>query len=172
VRNNQPIIIYLLTFLALSFILKFFDVINVTITELTAYAMIFYGINLVYTSFGKNRRGVLFGGAFLFLLGLVIFLINNFDFANTNEIIFPSLLFIMGICFFMLFFDDTSKKNPLYISLTFILTGIIVTVIAGTLSFSSFSEMVIIILSRYWPVIIIVIGVILLIHRYEKKKEY
>lgn len=160
-----------MTFLALSFILKFLNVINVSFAELTGYALIFYGINLVYISFSKSRRVVLFSGTLLFLIGLILFLVNNFEFSDANEIIFPSILFIFGICFLMLFLDDTSKKNSLIISLTFMFTGSLVTTIVGEITISSFFNTVIIIVSSYWPVALIVIGIILLIHRDEKERR-
>jgi hypothetical protein len=171
VKNNQSITIYLLTFLVLSIILKLFNVITISIAELTGYALIFYGVNLVYNSFGKDSRGILFTGTFLFFGGLMLFLLNNFEFANVNEIVFPALLFILGICFLMLFFDNKSRRNLLVIAVTFLLTGIIVTTIVGVLTLSSFFEGILLMASKYWPVALIVIGIILLIHRDEKRQE-
>ena len=114
--NNQPVLLYLLIFLALATALKLVGVIDVQSIELIGYAMLFYGINLVYTTFGKRERGVLFAGTSLFLIGLLIFFTNHFEFLNEREIIFPSVLFIAGISFLMLFFDDTSRKNFFFIS--------------------------------------------------------
>jgi hypothetical protein len=167
-RNNQSIIIYLLTFLLISFILKLFNIINVSFTELAGYALIFYGINLVYSSFGNSKIGVLFTGTFLFLSGLELFLISNFDFARVNEIIFPSLLFILGICFLMLFLNETAKKSYFVISATFLFTGILVTVIVGSITVSSFLNTILIVASKYWPVALIVAGIILIIHRDQR----
>jgi hypothetical protein len=167
--NNQPILLYLLIFLALATALKLMGVIDVQTTELLGYAMIFYGINLVYTSFGKNVRGILFTGTSLFLIGLLIFLTDHFEFLNEREIIFPSILFIAGIGFLMLFFDDTSKKNFFIISATLIFTAIAVTAILGNITFPLFFNSIINITVKYWPVAVITIGIIIILHRENKK---
>ena len=167
--NNQPILLYLLIFLALATALKLMGVIDIQSTELIGYAMIFYGINLVYTSFGKKERGILFAGTSLFLIGLLIFLTNHFEFLNEREIIFPSILFIAGISFLMLFFDDTSKKNFFIISATLIFTAIAVTAILGNITLPLFFNSVVNITVKYWPVAVITIGIILILHRENKK---
>ena len=138
--NNQPILLYLLIFLALATALKLLGVIDVQSTELLGYAMIFYGINLVYISFGKKERGILFTGTSLFLIGLLLFLTNHFEFLNEREIIFPSILFIAGISFLMIFFDDTSKKNFFLISATLIFAAITVTALLGNLTVALFFQ--------------------------------
>ena len=167
--NNQTVLIYLLIFLALSVALKLIGVINVGNTELIGYAMIFYGINLVYFSFGKKKHGILFTGTALFLIGLLLFLVSNFEFVNDKEIIFPSVFFILGISFLMLFLDSTSKKNFLLISATFILSALVVTVLLGTITATLFFEAVIKITTRYWPVALVTIVLLIVIYREERK---
>ncbi len=167
--NNQPILLYLLIFLALATALKLLGVIDVQSTELLGYAMIFYGINLVYISFGKKERGILFTGTSLFLIGLLLFLTNHFEFLNEREIIFPSILFIAGISFLMIFFDDTSKKNFFLISATLIFAAIIVTALLGNLTVGLFFNTIIKITVKYWPVALITIGLIIILHRENKK---
>ena len=163
--KNQPIIIYLLTFLALSIFLKLIGVIDIENTELLGYVLIFYGVSQTYLSIGKNQKGYLFAGTFLFLTGIVFFTISNFEFNNTRELIFPSLLFITGVCFLMLFMDDSTKRNYLIVSGTLIFTGLMVTIFAGSPSFSLFFQALINIALKYWLVILIVLGIILILHR-------
>lgn len=168
-NNNQPILIYLLIFLALSVVLKLLGIIDVENTELIGYAMIFYGINLVYISFGKKQNGILFTGTTLFLIGLLLFLTNNFEFINDNEIIFPSMLFILGISFLMLFLDNIHKKNFLLVSVTFILSALIVTALLGTITVTLFINAVIKITVKYWPIALVAIVLLVIIYREEKK---
>ncbi len=167
--NNQPILLYLLIFLALATALKLLGVIDVQSTELLGYAMIFYGINLVYISFGKKERGILFIGTSLFLIGILIFLTNHFEFLNEREIIFPSILFIAGINFLMLFFDDTSKKNFFLISATLIFAAITVTALLGNITLPLFLNSIIKITIKYWPIALITIGLMIILHRENKK---
>ena len=166
--KNQSIIVYLLTFLILSVSLRLMGVIEIGNTELLGYVLIFYGISQTYLSLGKNRKGYLFTGTFLFLTGIFLFIISNFEFGNTRELIFPSLLFITGICCLMLFIDN-GKKNYLIISVTLILTGLIVTLFVGSPSFSVFFQALVDITLKYWLVVLIVLGIILILYREEKK---
>ncbi len=168
-NNNKPILIYLLTFLVLSIILRLFGIINIESTELVGYALIFYGISLVYTSFGQNRAGVLFTGSLLFLVGFLLYLLNNFNFANKKDIIFPSVLFILGINFLMLFFDDPAKKNFLAISAALVLSAIIVTIVLGSITFQSFLSTISDIAVKYWPVLLVSVLLLIIIHRDGKK---
>jgi hypothetical protein len=168
-NNNQPILIYLLIFLALAIVLKLFGIIDVENTELIGYAMIFYGINLVYLSFGGKQQGLLFTGTVFFLVGLLLFLINNFEFINNREIIFPSMLFILGTGFLMLFLNNTSKKNFLLISLTFILSALIVTTLLGSITANLFINSIAKIAVKYWLVALVAMVLLIILHRERKK---
>ena len=168
-NNNQPILIYLLIFLALSIILKLFGIIDVENTELIGYAMIFYGINLVYLSFGGKQQGLLFTGTVFFLVGLLLFLINNFEFINNKEIIFPSILLILGTGFLMLFLDNTSKKNFLLVSLTFILSALIVTTLLGSITATLFVDSVVKITVKYLLIALVAIVLLIVLHRERKR---
>jgi len=168
--NNQPVFIYLLIFLALSIVLKLLGVIDVANIELIGYAFIFYGITLVYTSFGKKQTVVLFIGSSVFLVGLVLFLINNFEFTNSKEIIFPAILLIIGINFLMLFLNNTGRKRFLAISLTSIISAIIVTLLLGSITFQDFFTSIINIGEKYWPIVLIAVGLLALLHKEYKRK--
>jgi len=168
--NNQPILIYLLIFLALSIVLKLFGVIDVANVELLAYGLIFYGITLVYTSFGKKQSGILFIGSSLFLTGFLLFLINSFEFTNGNEIIFPAVLLIIGIDFLMLFLDNRERKSFLAVSLTSIISAIIVILLLGSITFQTFFTSIINIAEKYWPIVLIATGLIILLNIEHKRK--
>jgi hypothetical protein len=161
---------YLLIFLALSIVLKLFGIIDVSNTELLAYGFIFYGITLVYTSFGKKQSGILFIGSSLFLTGFLLFLIHNFEFTSSNQIIFPSILLIIGINFLMLFFDSPERKRFLAVSITSIVSGIVVIVFLGSITLRTFAASIIYILEKYWPIVLIAAGLIVLLNLEHKKK--
>jgi hypothetical protein len=156
--------------LALSIILKLFGVIDVSNIELLGYAFIFYGITIVYTSFGKNHPIALFFGSSLFLTGLLLFLISNFEFSDSNEIIFPSIQLILGIDFLMLFFNNLKKKSFLAVSLTSILLAVVVTILLGSITFLNFYNSIINIIAKYWPIVLIAAGLLVLLS-IEHKKE-
>ncbi len=164
-KHHQSILIYLLTFLALSIILKLLGIIDFDNTEIWGYGLIFYGTSLVYISFGNNQRGRLFIGSIIFLIGLFLFIISKFEFFSVSTLIMPSLLLIFSISFFMLFLDNLREKSPLLISLILFIAGTVYTIFNGEISLPSFINSTAQITLDYWPVVLITIGIILIIHR-------
>ena len=164
----QPILIYALAFLIISLVLKLFGFIYLDNNELLAYTFIFYGISSVYISFGRNKRFQLFIGTTAFLIGVVFFLVSNFDIFNSSSLIFPSVLLILGICCWMLFLDNTDDKAVLFISIIFILLGIIYSFSVGTLRIGSFINSIFSITVKYWMVALITLIIIILLKREDK----
>ncbi len=165
----QPILIYALIFLIITLILKLFGLLNVDNNQLLAYTFIFYGISSVYISFGRNKRLQLFIGTVIFLIGIVFFLISNFDIFNSSHLIFPSTLLILGISCWMLFLDNTDDKAVLFISIIFILLGIIYSISVGAMRVGSFLNSILSIASKYWAIVLITFIIILLLRREDKK---
>lgn len=161
----QPILIYALAFLIISLILKLFGLIYLDNIELLAYTFIFYGISSVYVSFGNNKRFQLFIGTTAFLIGIIFFLVSNFDIFNSSSLIFPSALLILGICSWMLFLDNTDDKAVLFISIIFILLGVIYSISVGTLRIGSFLNSIFSITIKYWIVALITLIIIILLKR-------
>jgi uncharacterized membrane protein len=116
---------------------------------------------------GKNKTGVLFTGTTLFLAGVLLFILNNFQLENYLRITISAAILVIGINFFMLFIDNTSHKIFLVISILFFAAGILFTLSWGSLSFNSFFDSAVYIASKYWPILIIVGGIILIIRREE-----
>lgn len=163
--KHQPVFIYLLIFLALTILLKIIGVIDTSVSEILGYLFIFYGISLVYLSFGKKRKLALFFGSVLFLTGIVLYLINNFDFYNPAVLVYPSFFFISGISLFLLFIDDHSSKLNLILSIILFIMGFIYVSVAGSFSLPNFFYSLINITLNYWPILLIVGGIIFLLNR-------
>jgi hypothetical protein len=164
-KHHQSILIYLLTFLALSILLKFWGIIDFDNREIWGYGLIFYGISLVYISFGNNQRGRLFLGSIIFLSGLFLYLISKFEFFQVSVLIIPALLLLFSISFFMLFLDNYHDKTVLLISVLFFISGTVVTLYNGEISFPVFLNSIWHIVLNYWPVVLIAVAIILIIHR-------
>jgi len=170
-NSHHPVLFYLLIFLGLSLLLKFFGIIEFSIPEIFSYALIFYGISLVYLSFGRNKKAALFVGTVIFLCGLVFFLINNFDFTEPEKLIIPSFMFISGAGFLMLFIDDIYNILLLVISVVFILLGVFSAFILGTVEASSYFISLWYIIQKYWPVAIILAAIIWFLRKEEKNNR-
>jgi hypothetical protein len=169
VRTYQAIFTYLLLFLGLALLLKFFGFISISGSEIISYALIFYGISDVYLSLGNNRRFSLFLGTVLFLVGVLLYVLNNFLIFWGPEILLPSAFIIPGIAYLMLNYDNPSNKKFLIIGTILIITGFTVTIINGKFNLSRFYQSVLKISSLYWQIALVSAGILILISFEERK---
>ncbi len=165
----QSVLTYILLFLLIAVVLKFFGLIHLSGSEIIGYALICYGICSVYLSLGKNRKFTLFFGTIFFLAGVLLFIINNFPIFWNNYILLPSFLFTTGIAFLMLFIDRPEKRKFFITSLVFIAAGLIFTIISGQFSFPGFYDAIVKISSYYWPVALAAAGILILVFFEERK---
>ena len=166
--KNHLIITYLLVLVALSVLLKIIGIINISYAELAGYALIFYGIGTVYVSMGKNKRRILFMGAAAFLVGMILSITSNYDFLKLSNIVLPSIFIILGTAFLILFIDDSSNRLLLIISAIFLIFGIFFFTKLGTFNLSDFLKSTLSISLKYWPIIIIITALILLLKKDNK----
>lgn len=145
--------------------LRIFGIINTSSGEILSYVLAVYGIVTVYISMGKNKRLNLFLGTVIFLSGIILFVTNNFDFYKISGILLPSVFLIIGVGFLMLFIDNTAEKTILTLAVIFIVFGLILTIILGTISAHSFFNAILYIAQKYWILAVILIMIILLIKR-------
>jgi hypothetical protein len=148
--------------------MKIIGLIELSYTELAAYALIFYGIGTVYLSMGKNKRNLLFAGTVAFLVGVELVITSNYDFLKLANIVLPSIFFILGTAFLILFIDDFSNRLLLIVSVIFLISGAFFFTKLGTLNLSDFLKSTLSITVKYWPVIIIVTALILLLKKDSK----
>jgi hypothetical protein len=169
-KSYQPLIIYLLIFLSLSIVLDITGILNIDKLEIISYGFIFFGIGLVYVSFSREQNLILFFGSMIFLTGIVLFLLANFEFRNTGELFIPSIFFIIGFAFLMVFLNNTESRILLYFSLILIIIGTGFTAFLGSLTVENFLISFLNIASKYWLIILVVLGIILLIKFEERRK--
>ncbi len=167
--KQQQILIYSVTFLILALLCNIVGIINVDNYEILAYTFSFYGLSTVYASMGHNKKLQLFWGSSIFLVGIDFLIISRFDVFNTSGIIFPSILFILGISSFILFIDNPDDKAILLISVIFTLLGLIYSTSVGNLRIMSFINSLISFVTGYWIMLIIVVVVFLVIRRKEEE---
>jgi len=120
---------------------------------------------------GRQKRNLLFVGAVAFLIGIELFIMNNYDFLKLSNVVLPSIFFILGTAFLILFIDDLSNKLLLAISVIFLISGIFFFAKLGTFNLNDFLKSTLSISVKYWPVIIIVTALILLLKKNSKVKK-
>lgn len=168
-RIYQSIVTYLLLFLTLSLVLKFFGVLFISGSEILSYGLIFFGISSVYISFGNRQKYSLFLGSVIFLAGLLIFFVERFFIFWNVPILLSASAFIIGISFLMLFLDELKNKTYLFIGTFFISVGFLFTIILGHISLLLFIESIFDVIINYWLVVLIVLGILILI-RWEERE--
>jgi hypothetical protein len=168
VKIYQSILTYLLIFLALALILKIFGIISLSGSELVGYAFVFFGVSSSYVSFGQDQPLSLFLGTIIFLIGILLYIVNNFLIFWNSQLYLPTSLLMVGIAFLMVYYDDTKRKKVIILSGIFLLLGIIFTITIGNISFVSFYGSMFRVAGNYWPVIIITIGILFLVWWEEK----
>ncbi len=166
-KKNSALVFYVILFLAAVLILRLFDIVDISASELLSYIFCIYGIAVFYNSFGKKKRLELFTGTATFLAGVFLFITNKFVFFDTYKIIMPAVIFIFGAGGIMLYVDDKSDKKILFISLLFIIFAFVFAIILGSLSFLSFFYAVFYIMKKYWIAVLILFFVLLFLKREE-----
>ncbi len=169
--QRNLIIIYLLIFLSVIILLKMFGVIWIANNELLGYALIVYGLSLFYSSFIHGKKIFLFIGSILFLVGLLLFVTENFEFENTGLLVLPSSIFILSISSFMVYLSDTKQKLMGYLSAILLAAGIGVTALISTQGIPGFFGNVVAVAGKYWTIIVILIIVIILVSKESKEKN-
>ncbi|MGE5402350.1 MAG: hypothetical protein ACM3S2_18285 [Ignavibacteriales bacterium] len=164
-RNNQSILGFVFILVVVAYLLKLAGLIPVSTGKIVSYAFLVYGIISVYLTLGTHRRAGLFLGTAIFLIGVVMFIINTYSIIQPGILVLPSLLFILGVGFFMLFIDDSSNRVFLYTSV--ILTGfsILSVYLSKRLPAFGFVSRMASGLVDYYPVFIILLGIYILLNR-------
>lgn len=163
--KNNLVLTYIAIFLVLTVILKLVGLINISFIEIAAYILIFHGVGTVYSSMGLNKKKSLFWGVTSFFTGLLIFVINNYDITKFSNIVLPSIFFILGAGFLVLFIDDYDNKLLAVISVIFFISGIFFFLKLGTFSFSDFIKSILSIITKYWPLVLIITAIIVLLNK-------
>ena len=165
-KHSQIIILtILLLLIVVAILLNLLNILMIDPRELFGYGLIFYGIATVYTTFGEGNKLLIFIGAALFLTGIVISMPVHFDFVRPLNLVVPASMLIAGISLFMAYFDEVKNKSILIASVILTAAGIIFIMISRSIQLSIFGESILKIIEVYWPVLIIISGITIILKR-------
>lgn len=120
--------------------------------------VIVYGLFLVVQGFSRNRSGSIFWGTVMFLYG-VYFLSRTFELFHSH-LFLPSSIIIFGVAFLMMYFNNVKEWFLIIPGVT--LSGIGLALFLGRLELYDWWE-VWLPVRTYWPVVLILIGVAILV---------
>lgn len=164
-RNSQSLIKIIVIIIGILYALKLIGLIGVTDADFFSYALPAYGIVAVYFSFNTNRKAYLFFSTAVFMTGILLFVMENYYIFSSATMIIPAIIFILGSCFIILFLEDFSNKIFLYIAITLIFFSTFFILMSRYFYIKRGLTALGNIFLEYYPVLIIVIGIMILTKR-------
>lgn len=166
--KNQLIGILTVSFILISVLLNIFEIVYISSNNIFGYSFIIIGSSLTYTAFVQNKKTIAFIGSATFLSGVLLIIIDNFEIYIQQDFVPPIILIVAGCSLLMAYLTDSVKRILFLISVVFLTVGIILLIFQKSFDFGIYYRSVLSIISVYWPIIIIMIFVIIIINRTEK----
>ncbi|MDP1677684.1 MAG: DUF5668 domain-containing protein [Bacteroidota bacterium] len=161
-----PVFGIILVVLGVGLLLRQLHIVHIDGWSMLLFGLIVYGGAMIIRSFVTNVRQSLFFGSLCFYSGIVLVLGKYGFIENTPFTYVPGFLIAFGLSFLMLFVFTFSELHLLVPAVIFIGLGtaFMMTEI-GFFYPSDIKEAI----RTYWPVAIILFGVLMLFSRKEKK---
>ncbi|MCF8241270.1 MAG: hypothetical protein K9J16_07775 [Melioribacteraceae bacterium] len=166
-NNNKFLLGLFLLFVGMALLIDSIGLVSLKSNLVFAYALLGYGLISVYLSLGSDQRGRLFISTAAFLIGVVLYVISQYELLNKYDIILPSVLFISGSGFMVLFIDNTNEKSFLFSSLILYTASILIIYFSGSSGIIDFITRINIIFIDYWAVFLVLMGLGVLLNRYK-----
>ncbi len=142
--------------------------INIRFFQIIWIALALWGFIITLRGFATNSKGKIFWGTVLFLSG-VSFIIHSFDLIEMPHRIFlPAVFIIFGFAFLMMFLDNFREFSSFLLSIIFFVIGSLL--ILAEIGYLNRWDVVYYI-KNYWPVILIILGVGLILKRRQKQLD-
>jgi len=146
-------------------LLSYLRIVPLSTGEITGIVLGLYGLSTVYTSFGNGERGLLILGVIAFLTGVILVVKFYYGILNDFALVFTSVLFIGGAILLILFIENTKVKAFLYSGLAITVLSILSVFYFKTAGNPIYSAKAAELFGRYWPVILLLLGISLFVNR-------
>jgi hypothetical protein len=164
--SRFPIIGIILVLIGVALLLHQMDIIDIGGWTLVWLALFTFGAANVIRSIVVNERHRIFFGTFCYLSGLLAMLVK-FNVVHADPIVFfPAFLIIFGLSFAMLFVFQPSDWHLLIPA--FIFFGLGAALMLTELGYW-YTHDVIHSIGAYWPLLLIVVGVSMLLRRRQSR---
>jgi len=133
--------------------------------------MILFG--LFSTLFNRgHQRNFIFLGGLVFMTGLILFVVNQYEILETTSLFLPSFFVVLGSGSLMLYIDNTKEKLFLVTALVLLFLGYITAISFKENALVIFANEVGITILTYWPFLFLVIGIYYLLKVRNKKSSF
>jgi hypothetical protein len=168
VIKNQFIGILTVLFIVISVLLSIFEIAYVSVNDIFGYSFIILGSSLAYTAFIKNKKLIAFIGSATFLSGVLLITLDNFEIYIQKDFILSIIMIIAGCSLLIAYLTDFAKRILLFLALIFLTAGFTLLIFQKSFDFGVYYRSVLSLATVYWPIIVIMIFVIIIINRTEK----
>jgi hypothetical protein len=168
VIKNQLIGILTVLFIVISVLLRIFEIAYVSVNDIFGYSFIILGSSLAYTAFIQNKKLIAFIGSATFLSGVLLITLDNFEIYIQKDFILSIILIITGCSLMIAYLTDFVKKFLLFLALIFLTAGFTFLIFQKSFDFGIYYRSVLSLATVYWPIIVIMIFVIIIINRTDK----
>jgi hypothetical protein len=160
--NRIPFFGIILVLIGMGLLLRQLHIIRVDGTAMVLFGVVAYGTAMIVRSFLSNIRQSLFFGSLCFFSGIVL-LLGKYELIEHSPYVYvPGFLLSVGLSFTMLYLFNLRDYHLLVPAVIFIALGIAFMMTeVGYLYPSDVKDAV----RQYWPVAIIVFGVLMLFRR-------
>jgi hypothetical protein len=165
IKRNDILPVTMFIIAGLLYLVKIFHIFQISNITIFSVILIIYGITRTYQLFGEGAKGSLFLYSTLFLLGILLFVNSIFILKGISSFILPAILFIAASGFTLLFLEKTSDRKFLYI-------GLVLFGLSAVFTYSERAALMargltsgIYIVQEYWPLLLIICGLILILRR-------
>lgn len=158
--NSRSVNFYLVVVFSVTVILNFTGIISVAWSEIFSYAAMLIGMNIFYNSLLKNQTIGIFIGAFLFQIGILLFVTSKYELTEPRRIFIPVLMSIIGFSLLLTNLFDHSNKFRLFLSLIISAVGILFIFLRGSINFDAYINYLLEIINSIWLVLIFLLAVL------------
>ena len=155
-------------FIIISVLLNIFDIAYISGNNIFGYSFIILGSSLTYTAFIQNKKTIVFIGSATFLSGVLLIILDNFEIYLRLDFVLPIVLLVAGCSLLMTYLTDFAKRILLILALIFLAAGFVLLIFQKSFDFEIYYRSVLSIIFVYWPIILIMIFVIIIINKTKK----
>ncbi len=164
-QKNKLLLSFSLITLGAMLMLQYIGIIGGAGGEIYGFILAGYGIISVYILSGSGQKGKLFLSGVLFILGVLLIILGNYEILSPVKLLLPTILFAAGTGFALLFADNHREPVFLVISVVLLAAGIFASIYFNLFSTIQAANKIALVIYQYWPVIFILIGFSIILNR-------
>jgi len=161
----NAITVLIVSFAIISLLLSWTGILNIPVSDIISYTLLITGFGLVYPGIMHESKVLVFTGTVFFLIGVLFLITDHFNITIDEYIISPVILLSAGSGMLMVYVTIKSRRMHLYLSLILLTAGVTVVVSENHFEAGRLIKSIPHFLNYYWPVVIILVLIIVLIKK-------